>query len=116
MAVATTGFSELAYYQFGTSTGTTGYYSITAGNHLVLINEGGDVYTMCWNNCSSDTYNFQSNHRYTFEYDGSGYTMIEEGTYNLSNEVAHAPQQPIIDVSSKKSVVEGLNSLQNMNR
>jgi len=116
MAVATTGFSELAYYQFGTSTGTTNYFTITAGNHYVLINEGGTVFTMCWNSCTSDTYNFQSNRRYTFEYDGSGYTMIDEGTYTTSNIVANAPLQPKMDVSSKKNVVEGLHSLQDLNR
>ena len=96
MAVVTASLESLAYYQFATSTGTTNYTSIPTGNHYVLVNEGGTVYRIVWNS-GSETYNFQASRRYTFEYDGSGYSMIKEGTYNT------APQEAIkIPVTLKR--------------
>ena len=85
MAVASTSFESLAYYQFSTSTGTTSYTYIRSGNHYTMVNEGGTVYLLTWSG-GSETYNFQSNRSYTFEYDGSDYYMITEGTFS-------APQQ-----------------------
>jgi hypothetical protein len=96
MAVASTNLDALAYYQFGTSTGTTSYTSIRSGSHYVMVNEGGKVYVVIWSG-GSETYNFQANRRYTFEYDGSSYSMINEGTYNT------APQEPVkIPVTLKR--------------
>ena len=91
MAVVSASLDLLAYYQFKTSIGTTSYFTIQAGNHYLMWNEGGDVYM------TTTTYNFQSNRKYTFEYDGSGYYMISDGTYNT------APQEPVkIPVTFKR--------------
>ena len=108
---------ELASYYFGTSTGTSSYYNITAGNHLTLVYRGGSWYSVAWNN-GSDTYNFQNNHRYTFEYDGTYFWMRDEGTYNISNEGFNAPQQPIITVPAQQGVrvIEVVNRLQDLSK
>ena len=117
MAIATTSNTALAYYQWVNNTGTTQYFTITAGNHKAMINEGGTTYTICWDsNCNIQTYNFQNNYRYTFEYDGTDYWMRNDGSYNLPNEGFNAPQLPISDKAVKMTLIEGLNSLQDLNK
>ena len=62
LGVFTTSGSELASYNFGSSTGTSNYYSITAGTHMRKFYEGG------WYNAfGGNTFTFQENRRYTFE-------------------------------------------------
>jgi hypothetical protein len=80
MAVGSTSGDVLAQHVFNTSTGTTSYVSIPAGNHWTIVYQQGDYHLLCWNNCTSETFYFQANRRYTFEYDGSGYWMRDDGT------------------------------------
>jgi len=100
MAVASTAGDVLAQYVFNTSTGTTSYETIPSGNHWVIVFQKGDYYVLCWNNCTSETFNFQSNRKYTFEYDGTDYWMRDDGA-------ASAPEQSII---STKASLKTLNN------
>ena len=105
MAVASTSYDELAYYQFSSSTATTAYTTIPAGNHYTMVNEGGTVYFITWSN--SDTYSFQANRKYTFEYDGTNYRMYNDGALSAPEQnsvINFAPEQPIITQESLKRI------------
>ena len=104
MAITTTSYAELAYYQFSNSTGTTSYYSIPPGNHIALINERGTIYLLTWN--GSETYNFQANRRYTLEYDGADYWMRSDGA-------ASAPEQSIMNSKASLQIIKSSTTISN---
>ena len=85
MGLASTTGDLLAYYQFGTSTGTSSYFSVPTGNHFVFVMIEGELYPVTIE--GSATYYYQSNNRYTFEYDGTRFWFYEEGSFSAPQQV-----------------------------
>jgi hypothetical protein len=103
LGVFTTGGSELASYNFGASTGTSSYSTITSGTHQPRFYEGS------WTNMSS-TFNFQANRRYTVELTSETtttwrFTFYEEGSSTTQQGVMinDAVQQPkVFDIPKNR--------------
>jgi len=109
----------LAYYLFNNSTGTSSYQTITSGYHIPFAFEGEEPVILIWPSTGTYTYNFQNNRRYTFEYNGSTYRMIDEGTYSLPVEGAApalAPEKPTIENAGKQQMPEVTNRLKDLNK
>lgn len=79
--------SILAQHSFGSTTGTSQYYSIPAGSHHLGYVENGTAYYFI------DTDVFSNNYRYTFEFDSSGFWIIPDGAY--STQQLNTQEQPI---------------------
>ena len=98
-------FYSVAEHTFGTSTGTSIYYTVsTPGYYLPAIYISNTDGWYLWANDVNDTYNFQKGRKYTFEItnvstpDSSGrFTMSgsisDDGAFNTSQDMA-APRQP----------------------
>ena len=103
LGVFTTGGSELASYNFGASTGTSSYSTITSGTHQPRFYEGS------WTNMSS-TFNFQANRRYTVELTSETtttwrFTFYEDGSATTQRGVMinDAIQQPeVFDIPKNR--------------
>ena len=73
------GGRELARYEFGTGTGTSPYYEIPAGNHVIWFY---DYYSDDWI-CDSELKTFQAGRKYTITIDENSYSNL---TYHFNDD------------------------------
>ena len=77
MGIGSEDDEELAYYYFGTSSGVSQYFEIIPGYHYPFYSDGWE-----WDFClSSYYYNFQAGRKYTVVYNGSGFSITNDGTF-----------------------------------